>query len=728
MSLSFLAPLFLAGLLAVAVPVIVHLIRRHRGTPVEFPSLMFLRRLPVRSVRRRRIHNWPLLLLRAAALALIAAAFARPVLEAGDTRDGGAGDAFRDVVVVLDRSWSMGLGDRWERARQGVREALSGVVAPDRVALVLFERTGSVVVEPTLDPTAVLAVLDTLSPGWDVARLGAGLQAAAGILDASDRSRREVVLVSDFQRRAWEDGPRDPLPAGTRLVPVDVGAEPVPVVAVAEVGFQHRFEGDRQQVHPRVRIVRFGDGPAVPGRVTLRVDGRVQEELDVEIPGEGATAVELGSFLLPPEGIRGSVEVSRAGDTAMEPFRFVLSPGEILTVLLVETSGGSGADGLHLRSALSVGGDEPMQVVRRAPGSISPADLGMAHVILVNDTPLPGGDTGRLMRERIRQGTGLVVAAGARSAPQSWSADWDELLPGRPGAPVERDPARGTTLARVDRDHPVFLPFAVTGRSGLGAPRFFRYRSFEPAAAQSADIGAADTAAAAPQTDEAAPRILARFDDGTPALAERRAGEGRTLVWTSGLDTDWSDLPLHGVFLPLVQELVRYAAPRGEGTSRFEVGQALDRAFLRDRAGFEAEGGVLVPPGGTGLSLDDGVPGGPSALADPGFYEVRTDDGATAWTFAVNMDPAAADPNRVDPEELALALARNPEAAGDAEAPDAEGGLLAGFEGSTRDERERRQGAWQYLLAGALLLLVTETLVANRKKGSAPQLQTQDRT
>ena len=78
--MSFLTPLFLLGLGGLAVPVIIHLIQRERKNVVQFPSLMFLQRIPYQSVQRRRIRNWPLLLLRLAALALIVAAFARPFL------------------------------------------------------------------------------------------------------------------------------------------------------------------------------------------------------------------------------------------------------------------------------------------------------------------------------------------------------------------------------------------------------------------------------------------------------------------------------------------------------------------------------------------------------------------------------------------------------------------------------------------------------------------------
>ena len=77
--MSFLTPLFLVGLAGLAIPVILHLIQKERKNVVQFPSLMFLRRIPYQSVRRRRIRHWLLLFMRLAALALIVLAFARPV-------------------------------------------------------------------------------------------------------------------------------------------------------------------------------------------------------------------------------------------------------------------------------------------------------------------------------------------------------------------------------------------------------------------------------------------------------------------------------------------------------------------------------------------------------------------------------------------------------------------------------------------------------------------------
>src|SRR5438477_4579639 len=110
--MNFLAPAFLAGLAAIAVPVIIHLIHRERRVVVPFPSLMFLQRIPYRSVRRQKIRHLLLLLLRCLALAMLAAAFARPFFEK-HAPTGPATSGAREVVVLLDNSASMGYGDRW---------------------------------------------------------------------------------------------------------------------------------------------------------------------------------------------------------------------------------------------------------------------------------------------------------------------------------------------------------------------------------------------------------------------------------------------------------------------------------------------------------------------------------------------------------------------------------------------------------------------------------------
>ena len=136
MGLGFLVPAFLAGLATLIVPLLVHLRHRDKERPYRFPSLMFLEQLPIRTARRQRVTDWPLLLLRALAVTLLVLAFSRPVLTqrnaaATDTRS-------KAVVVAIDRS----LGIAW-RAAQAAAPPLRRLATSAMTTSATFFGTGS---------------------------------------------------------------------------------------------------------------------------------------------------------------------------------------------------------------------------------------------------------------------------------------------------------------------------------------------------------------------------------------------------------------------------------------------------------------------------------------------------------------------------------------------------------------------------------------------------------
>src|SRR5438067_7058180 len=221
MGLGFLAPLFLGGLALVVWPLLAHLTRRDKATPTPFPSLMFVRRLPQPTTRRRKLRDLPLLLLRVLALVLLAAAFARPLLDSARRRAlPGAGG--RELVVLLDRSYSMGTPGRWARAQDAARRALATLGPNDRASVILFNGSPAVAAE-RVSGAAARSAVDTAHVTAGPTRYAPALARAAQILGASPLPRREVLLVSDFQRSGWRPTAASPLPAGARLTWADVG-------------------------------------------------------------------------------------------------------------------------------------------------------------------------------------------------------------------------------------------------------------------------------------------------------------------------------------------------------------------------------------------------------------------------------------------------------------------------------------------------------------------------
>ena len=149
--MSFLTPLFLVGLAGLAMPVLLHLIQRERKNVVQFPSLMFLRRIPYQSVQRRRIRHWLLLLLRLAALALIVAGVRAAVLPARRRwRPRRAAARAKSSSCSIGRTaWATAIAGsaRWPRRA----DAINGLSPSDRASIVFFASGAEVALRSTSD-------------------------------------------------------------------------------------------------------------------------------------------------------------------------------------------------------------------------------------------------------------------------------------------------------------------------------------------------------------------------------------------------------------------------------------------------------------------------------------------------------------------------------------------------------------------------------------------------
>ena len=207
-------------------------------------------------------------------------------------------------------------------------------------------------------------------------------------------------------------------------------------------------------------------------------------------------------------------------------------------------------------------------------------------------------------------------------------------------------------------------------------------------------------------TGQPAGPVLARFDDGTPALLERKTGAGRVLMWTSSLDLDWNDMPVKPVFLPFVHTLMKYLADYAEAPASLTVGQVIPAP--RKGAGrgpaTNRGGTIAIAPSGTRVSVE--TEDGALELNEQGFYDVRTQGAGadTATALAANVDLAESDLSALDPRELVAAVAGR--AAGE----------IAGL-GAARpsdDAQAQAQRLWWYLLVAGGLLLAGETLLSNR--------------
>ncbi|HMF92777.1 MAG TPA: hypothetical protein VKE96_00720, partial [Vicinamibacterales bacterium] len=377
--------------------------------------------------------------------------------------------------------------------------------------------------------------------------------------------------------------------------------------------------------------------------------------------------------------VRGSVRAGADPLPADNTFNFVLTPSAPVSLVVVD-NGDRASSSLFLGKALAIGTTPLFQVDTISAARMTPAMFDKRSVVVLNNTTFPPAGGGSNLKRFVERGGGVLVIAGDNT---SWSPSELDLLPGRLGGIVDRMEGRSGSLGYLDYSHPVFEVFKAPRSGDFSAAHVFRYRSLQTT-----------------PTD----RVVARFDDGAVAAAEKKIGAGRVIIWTSTLDDSWTDIGVKPVFLPLVHQLVRYLAQYEQPASWFTVGQVLD---LTQRAKARTDR-IIVTPSGERISQSSMGEGneGLLELTEQGIYEIRSAAATTGRpeAIAVNLDPAESDLSPMDPRELVAAVT------GHASPVDVQPEQAQEM---TREEAEKRQSLWWYLLLTGVGLLAVETAIAN---------------
>src|SRR3954452_15804954 len=408
--MSFLTPLFLAGLGAIAIPVLIHLIQREKKRVIEFPSLMFVQRIPYQSVRRRRIRHWALLLMRCAALLMIVAAFARPFLRRAAVIAAAAGGS-RELVVLLDHSASMGFGDHWQRARDAAHAAIGSLGANDRATFVLFSRNAEENMRATTDRARLNAAVDSARVDADSTRYGPALKLAESILSRSQARRREAVLISDFQRAGWSGSEDVHFGEGYTLTPVSVASPAANNIAIPSVTFGRTSFSGQERLTVSAGIANKGNAPVSDVPVTLEVEGHQIQTQQAKIGANSTASVSFTQFTVDRPIVKGTVRAGTDPMPADNVFHFTVSPSAPVSLLLV-TNPDRSDSALYLSQALGISTTPVFRTDVVPVTRVTPANFEKRSVVILNDVPFPSAGAGGTLKKYVENGGGLLVAAG----------------------------------------------------------------------------------------------------------------------------------------------------------------------------------------------------------------------------------------------------------------------------------------------------------------------------
>lgn len=697
--MGFLAGAFaIVGTIGASIPLIIHLLNRERARRLIFSTVRFIQMSHQTNVQRHKLKRLLLLLMRILMLILLGLAFARPFFAADPTTAPELGGV-RNAVIILDTSYSMQYEEVFERAKKEAIARLDGLESADAVALILSADKALKVLPIDSEHNHIRTAIESAEFTDQTTDYLDAIQTADEILQGVAAGQKQIYLIADLQKIGWENFlETDRLSPDVHIEFVNVAVEQSNNRAITDINVPPVVLIEQKDTELVARIHNFSTEQVKKLPVSLFIDNsKVQTmQLDIE-PNDSADATFKMKIDLQSESVHtGWVEIET--DTLEIDNRYYFTVQSMKSIKVHAVNGEQKRSDIEdetfflTRALKNVGdGGAPIDYTESTTFPSAAALQQYDVLILANLSTLTSTEAERL-KTYVNAGGGLIITLGdkvdASVYQQLLGGTENPLMPctlmQAVGDPIGKEEFQ--VIASVDYRHPIFMPFSNPNHGDFGKGRFYRYFQTVP-------------------TSEAV--AIAAFDDGNPALLEKIYGNGRVLCFTSTIDREWNDLPIHGVYLPFLHETIKYLALKQAGkVPDYRVGDSVEYNGAQDSAGKEVA--VFDPDRKeTRINLNEQGNLFYENTEHPGIYSVHS-SGESPHYFVINVDTAESDLTYRNPEELTSMLV------GSTEVDRAPAELTPEVERKYREDVEKNQGFSTYLLLAVFALAIGEMFLANR--------------
>ena len=666
--MGFFAPWFLIAAAGLALPLYLHLLKKQTTTPKAVSSLMFFESRTQASTRHRRLRYYLLLSLRLLLLAFLILAFANPFIN----RNAATLAADRLVLRVVDNSFSMRAGTRLADAKDAAMSVLSGKGA-SRGQVASFGSQLHLMTQPIEDQSALRAAVQSIQPGDGHGNFGE-LSRAIRAMGESVHTPIELHVFSDMQRGDLAATFSDmSLPANVTITTHAVVTKSQPNWTVESVDAPGQVWGkDAKPVHVQAVVAGYLT-PAAQRTVSLVVNGKTIATKTLAVPPNGRATVDFPALEVPYGFSRCEVKIDSAdGFPADDLRRFAVQRSDPQKALLIHNYGDTRSP-LYVGAALTAAAQSAFILESIAVNEAADRKPSNYAFIILSDVNTVPSLLENTLTEYVRNGGSLFIAAGT-------SAGGRLQIPIFNGKVIEtrdytRVPDRYMAVGSSDSSYP-----AVSKANGWAGVKFLYALNVDPGDG----------------------RIVVRLADQTPLLVEKRLGEGRITLFTSGLDNLTNDFPLNPAFVPFIEQTARYLA----GSERQGGARVVD-AYLELRNAKEKSQGVEVtdPEGKRPLTLGEAASAQSFQLTEAGYYQLRLADGRQD-EVGVNPDPKESNLDVIPNDVLSLWQGKGGQTS---QATPAAG---------APPPNKTPQTLWWYVMLLVLASAVAESVLASRYLGT----------
>jgi uncharacterized membrane protein YobD (UPF0266 family) len=549
MSVFFLYPIFLFGLIAASLPLLIHLLNRRKLNRIRFPAVRFILMSQKRISRSYRLRHWILLALRTMAVVLLALLLANPIFQTGAGLFAGGGPV--SLVILLDNSLSMtwsGDGIVFKQAKEAARLLITSLGDSDRAAILPTSISGKEPLRLKLEKDVLLKELDQIEIADGTANFSIALGKAYELL-GEPAGQKEIRLISDLGLTGWDNFSMSSLKQVDPAIPVKairVGRKQKPLnIAVKEVRAAGHGIGVDLPLHLEAVVANFSDQEVKDLLVQLSIDGQNRDQKLTSVPPRGDTTVPLQTRLSQAGSHAGLLTIKKDGLAGNASMHFGVHAQDQLRVLLIDGDPQTSlvqSETFFLTRALNPAGESdssqylPTVIV---PEALSGTALDSYQVIvLCNVATLPDAFVSKL-QNYLRGGGGLLIFGGDRLQADHYNTKLAPILQSPIRDKKQGLEATGEKIGKIDLTHPALQSLSDNLlQESIKSARVWGYSRISASGKS----------------------VLMSLANGDPLVIEHRVGSGRVIFITTTADRDWSDLPVKTAYLPMIQSLTNYLA------------------------------------------------------------------------------------------------------------------------------------------------------------------------
>ncbi len=690
--MSFLTPLYLFGIITVGLPILLHLVRHQPKNVLLFSALRFLEHKPPQTNRKNKIENWLLLLLRATAVLLLVAAFARPFFKNTDLELTTTATT-RQTILLIDASSSMRRGTLWTEALQKAEEIIKQA-GQNQIAVYTFD-SGLTAVKALKEATQTESEhatqnlrerLTKLTPGWNATDLGLALTEIASLLQqqvASDPTgtllqNSKIELITDFQAGSQISALTDfswPEELKVRL-------HQLQTKATSNAGLQLLSLDEQSQ--PTVRIVNAADSQQEQFTVAYQQHASKPEITQQVYVPRGQSRVIRMPALEPQQQI---TQIVLSGDDHDFDNRLYLQPREKSNLTIVHygtpASGSTETPDYFAKRAFPATPHREVEFLTIGPDSPQIL-IAVAKIHLLIISRELSADETALVKRYLQQGGVVLFSMNDVNSSRTLQPVLSAENNSAPQILTETVDINGyALLTNIDFDHPVFQMFQAPEYSDFTQLKFWNYQRLT-------------------LPENIPHQILARFDHENPAIVNVSIGEGQLIVMTFGWTPRESQFALSTKFVPMLNAILGQNTKLTAVPSQFTVGEKIKLPDSLKAANISTPETTLIQLTSAQQTLKETI--------QPGLYQVTSgDETVPAQKFAVNLaiEESNTAPLAIEKlESLGVRLLQPGETTA-ASPPPADTRRQALLR-----ELEQKQKLWRWLILVALAMLGLETVLA----------------